>query len=195
MEVYENNYFGMRLQIPDPWKLTCAKTSKKIAKAKRTIFQRRDDEFPEPGDYTSKCLFVASRPDPESPAMVEGDIEVLVFRRPPDHDMGKQIAESFAGQQEYYRSNGLELTQSEERAWRVADRDFRAIDRESKSKGKLSCYRFFFLRFEEELWLYGKIAGHKEGVFAEALQIAQSLELRADIPGRWKPASSSRRER
>lgn len=182
MKTYENTYFRLRLDVPDAWKLTSWQHTK-IARSWKHLYQTRDDDLPKTGERASKFLFTAVLHPPESEAMVDADIELSVFRLLPGADMRASLVENFERQRAYYESNGIVTSIVKEGARTIGGMDFTYVDQESKTRSGLSRYRFFFRRHDETLWLYGKIAGHKQQPYHEALEILEGLKSTAESIG------------
>jgi hypothetical protein len=179
MKTYENSYFRLRLDFPDAWKLTCWRHTK-IARTLQSAYQAKDDDLPKKGKCASKFLFTAALHLPESEALIDADIELSVFRLSLGEDMRTSLVENFARERAYYESSGIVTSIVKEGAWTIGGVDFTYVDQESKSRSRLSRYRFLFRPHHEAFWLSGKIAGHERQAYDEALGIVEGLEYAAE---------------
>lgn len=174
MQTYENRHFGFRLDFPDNWTLTSWKHLSPGCTLE-SGYQKSDDEVPKNDDLASLFLFKSVLHGPDSEAIVDGDIEMSVFRLDPREDMRTSIVENAARERPYYAGNGIVKSIVGEGRWNLDGMDFRYLDEESQARGETSRYRFFFRPLGEGLWLYGKIAGHGSEAFENARAIVEGL--------------------
>lgn len=175
MPTYENLHFGVRLDFPDTWKLVSWKHSK-LGRSSRSAFQTSDGDLPSKGPYASKFLFIARLFSPGSEALVDADIEVSVSRLPAGQEMRQILLDNLERERAYYHSNGIATSIAKDGTWTIGGTDFGYVDAESISRSGKNRYRFFFRRVEGLYWLSGKIAGHDERKYAEAIRIVEAME-------------------
>lgn len=175
MPAYENADFGIQIEFPEKWKLVSWKHGS-VGRSSRSAYQSRDDELPTKGPQASRFLFTACLHPPESEAMVEADIEFSVFRLAEGEDLRQTLLQNCQRRSAQYQSGGIASSIFTEGTWTLGNVDFGYVDEHSKREGGQSRYRFFFRRMEGILWFYGKIAGHRDAAFAEALQIVEALK-------------------
>lgn len=192
MASYENSFLDLRIEFPPTWNLVSWKNSR-INRNRRRLYQMKDNDLPSKSArscQTSKFLFTAELPAAESPAMVDADIEISVFRLTPDEDLGESMRENFRRDNAYRERNGIVGIERSEGHWKINGVDFRYHNVELNGGDRESHYRFFFCRIDDVHWLYGKIAAHKEGAFEEALSIVAEMNWRGAGNG-GKPNSAS----
>jgi hypothetical protein len=182
MNTYENRYFHIRLDFPDTWKLTSWRHTK-IARSSQSAYQARDDDLPKKRKCASKFLFTAALHPAQSEALVDADVELSVYLLSPGEDMRTTLVENFERECAYYESNGIATSITREGVWTLGSLDFTYVDQESKTRAGRSQYRFFFRPLHEAFWLYGKIAGHKQKAYKDALKIVEGLKSTAGSIG------------
>lgn len=174
MKTYESHYFHLRIDFPDTWTLTSWQHVK-IGRTWRSAYQTSDDDLPEKRPDATKFLFTAALHPPDSQALVHADVEVSVFRLAPDDDMRTSLVENLERLSEHYHRSGISASLTGEGVWTIGGVDFTYVDQELKS-GTTNWYRFYFRPLHENLWLYGKIAGHqRRAYYEEALAIAAGM--------------------
>jgi hypothetical protein len=175
MQTYQNDYFGLQIDFPDHWKLVSWRHAK-INRSHRSMYQTSDDDLPTTGPRNSKFLFTAALYAPESSALVDADIEMSIFRVKPSEDMRQSLIENFERQREFYKSNGVTTSITNDGNVAINGVEFGIVDQESKSSARRNWYRFLYRRVDKTLWLYVKIAGHKKPAFAEAIGIVSAMQ-------------------
>jgi hypothetical protein len=178
MQTYENAYFGLRIDVPERWRLVNWKHAK-IKRTWRDLYQMSDDALPTDGPSASKFLFTATLYRPESEVTVDAEIDIAVFRSQIGEDLRQSLLQNFERMRPYYERNGITSSITDEGTWRISGIDFGFVDQESKSSVAISRYRFFFRRVSEGYALQGRVAGHNAGAFAEGVRIVQAMECEA----------------
>jgi hypothetical protein len=173
---YENEYFGLRIDFPRKRKVVSWKQTKKITPSWRSLFQTRDEDMPRKGSCDSKFLFTACLYSRKSEALLDAEIEISVFRLKPGEDMRQGIVESFERERLHYQSHGITTTITKQGNWAISGVDFDYVDEQSKTRTRCCQYRFFFRRYTDVFWLYGKIAGHRKRSFSEAIKIVEAMK-------------------
>jgi len=86
------------------------------------------------------------------------------------------LIENFKQQRASSNRSGIETSIVGEGVWPIANVEFNYVDERSESRRGQHWYRFFFRRVDATLWLYGKVAGHSQEAYAEALEIVNGLK-------------------
>jgi hypothetical protein len=166
---YENQYLGVRIEVPDQWELTSWQHTHV-----GSDFQTRDNDLPT-GNQRSKFLFTACLFG--RPPMVDADIELSIYRLDPGENMRDGLITNFTRQREYYTSHGIDTSIVQESTWIIGGVSFQFVEQLSKSRNGTSRYRFFFHPLGDEFWLYGKIAGHRDSAYEAAIKIAGAIKF------------------
>ncbi|MBM4075160.1 MAG: hypothetical protein FJ267_05905 [Planctomycetes bacterium] len=179
MAIYENAYFRFRLDFPETRKLTSWRHGT-ISDSLRSVFQRKDDDLPIEETCQSKFLLTAVTNKSGSEVVIDSDVELSVFRLKGNEKFRSTLISNFEQQRGHYAANGIAQLITSEGRWSLGGIDFTYIDKESKSRSGHSRYRFFFRQFDDVFWLYGKIVGHNEQAFYDAIAIVEQLQPFAD---------------
>jgi hypothetical protein len=167
MRIYQNDYLGVRIEVPNEWELTSWRHA-----YTGSDFQTRDDDLPT-GDQRTKFLFTACLF--ARPALVDADIELSLFRLDPGEFMLDSLMTNLRRQRECDMSYGIDTSIAQESTWKIGGVKFQFVEQLSKRKTGSSRYRFFFRPLADEFWLYGKVAGHRDSAYEAAINIVGAM--------------------
>lgn len=164
VKTYTNDYFGLRIDVPEPWELVSWKTAT-IARDWRQHFQMRDDEIPDE-ERIGKFLFTAHRYSPLSRATLDASIEVCVFRLAPGMTLDGRLT--------HLRSKS-EIDGSG--MWEVGGAMYAYCDKDLRRPDG-GTIRSAYHRFSDGVWVEAKISGYEDQFFQDALRIFEGLSWR-----------------
>jgi hypothetical protein len=173
---YDNSYLNLSIDIPPNWTVVSWK-HKRLHRSQHGEYQFRDDELPrEVG--RCKVLFTAYLYEPGSDVYLDAEIELRIYREAAGYDMRASLQETHRHLIPMYESNGMSSAVTGEGRWTIDGTDLGYVDKELTSHRGRHRYRILYRRLDSTLWFYGKIAGHNDRAFAEAIEVVEGLDWR-----------------